>query len=251
MFIEVHSALRLDHGGGGDLVCLVEEEDGLGSFLVHHFLSSSLESQKKVLFLGLEQSLGHYHAVGLKSGINLLKLKESGQLVFLEGLKSIADAYDQTTNDSSFNFANGLGVGQLQQHLQRELERLSKDSRVTVIVDKVSLLLSLGVSADAAIAFARTLQRVTSEAGADCVLLGRRDPDDTDEGLNRLTSYLARTSDLSVICWPLEYGKSSSVTGNLRFEWINGDDIESGRYQFRVEEKDVKVFALGASRAVL
>ena len=84
------------------------------------------------------------------------------------------------------------------------------------------------------------------------MLLPRRDPDDVDEALNSVSAYLTRSSDLVVRCWPLCSGKSSSVTGNLCFEWSAGGACgETGRFQFRVDEKTVRVFALGASRDVL
>ena len=45
-------------------------------------------------------------------------------------------------------------------------------------------------------------------------------------------------------------GKSGSVTGNLSFEY-SGGGCETGRFQFSVEDKTVRVFALGASKDVL
>ena len=57
-------------------------------------------------------------------------------------------------------------------------------------------------------------------------------------------------SDLSIRCWPLCSGKSGSVTGNLSFEY-SGGGCEVGRFQFGVEDKAVRVFALGASKDVL
>ena len=39
----------------------------------------------------MEQSFGHYHGVSMKMGTNLLKLRQSGQLVFYEGLKELPE----------------------------------------------------------------------------------------------------------------------------------------------------------------
>ena len=122
----------------------------------------------------------------------------------------------------------------------------------TIIVDKLSVLLSLGVPADAVVVFARYLQSLAEKTGDRCdvVLLTRRDPDDVDGALNRVSSCLTRSSDLTIRCWPLGSGKSGSVTGNLSFEY-SGGGCETGRFQFSVEDKTVRVFALGASKDVL
>ena len=96
----------------------------------------------------------------------------------------------------------------------------------------------------------RYLHSLAEKARCDVVILSRRDPDDVDGPLNRLSSCLARSSDLSIRCWPLSSGKSGSVTGNLSFEYAGGG-CEVGRFQFGVEDKTVRVFALGASRDVL
>ena len=122
----------------------------------------------------------------------------------------------------------------------------------TIIVDKLSVLLSLGVPADAVVVFARYLQSLAEKTGDrfDVVLLTRRDPDDVDGALNRVSSCLTRSSDLTIRCWPLGSGKSGSVTGNLSFEY-SGGGCETGRFQFSVEDKTVRVFALGASKDVL
>ena len=260
MFPEVHSALRLDQRSDGSsaLVAIEEEEDQLGAFLVHHFLVTSIKNRRKVVFIGLEQSLGHYSAVALKNGINLHKFRDTGQLVFIEGLKNYADAYLGDAGDG-FDFIakprDRQVLKQLYKRVEQEVNRLntaaSACASTTVIVDKLSVLLSLGVPSNDVVIFARYLQSMVQKSqGCEVVLLTRRDPDDVDEALNSVSAYLARSSDLVVRCWPLCSGKSSSVTGNLCFEWSDGA-CETGRFQFRLEEKTVRVFALGASRDVL
>ena len=94
MFPELHAVLKLDQKDlHGTYVNVLEEAEQSGSFLVHHFLSHSLKSGKSIVFLGLEHSLGHYHAVGMKLGNNLQKAKEAGQIAFIEGLKLTSEAY--------------------------------------------------------------------------------------------------------------------------------------------------------------
>ena len=56
--------------------------------------------------------------------------------------------------------------------------------------------------------------------------------------------------------WKLKTGYSEIVSGNICFGWAresadHHSTQDGGRYQYNIEEKDVKVFALGTSSAVL
>ena len=78
----------------------------------------------------------------------------------------------------------------------------------------------------------------------------------SNENENKLVSFLDHTSHLSVIVWKLATGYSETVSGNFCFGWTEEGKMQhslqdSGRYQYNIEEKDVKVFALGTSKAVL
>ena len=253
MFPEVHSVLKLDQKGlRGFFVNILEESEQCGSFLIHHFLSHGLKSGKSVLFLGLEQSLGHYHAVGMKLGVNVQKAKESGQLIFFEGLKMIGEAYGG--QDSAFNFISGPCQDPLKRlclEIRDHVQKHSQDhpgKEMMIILDKLSLFQTLGVSVHDIAIFTKYLHQIASASSGTLGTLVRKDPED-DVSSEELTNYLLENSDLSIWTWPLRTGKSSSVSGNLEFQWL--DRSESGRYQFSVEDKNVRVFALGASNAVL
>ena len=82
------------------------------------------------------------------------------------------------------------------------------------------------------------------------------DIDMGDENENRLVAFLDHTSHLSVVIWRLVTGYSEIVSGNFYFGWTHnvGESLhlqETGRFQYNIEEKNVKVFALGTSSAVL
>ncbi len=233
------------------VICAEETEDQCGAFLVHHFLSGSLgQHQRSVVFLGLEQSIGHYHAVGLKLGNSLIKAREKGQLAFMELLRLFADGhYAKDGATSTFT------VSEIIESVAAEIQSMKArrpDKGVVVIVDKLSVLLNMGMGFLETVEFVRSLLRLCAEHKAGLFTLVRSDSDldkDEENELNFLAAYLAHNCHLSIKVWPLATGKSSSVSGNISFEWsLDGD---SGRRQFRVEERTVKVFPLGASRAVL
>ncbi len=130
-------------------------------------------------------------------------------------------------------------------------------------MDKLSLLSgSGGMAAIDAVVLARGLQQVCQQVPSGCLVTlcrtaARADDDDDDEGgeeesespVDPLPHYLSHNSDLNVRVWPLRTGRSEAVTGNLHLEWRRKG--RTGRAQFKVEERNVRVFAPGTSQGVL
>lgn len=77
--------------------------------------------------------------------------------------------------------------------------------------------------------------------------LEKRQPSDPEA--DQLSSIIGHCSHLNIVVWPLPTGKSSSVSGNITFSWMTSKCF--GDYQFRIEDKDVKIFAPGTSKGVL
>jgi len=91
MFPEVNSALKLDqHPVAGKRINIVEEDVDLGGFLIHHFVSGAVQSDSDILLIGIDQTLGHYHGVGLKLGVDLIKRQKAGHFIFLDLLKDVS-----------------------------------------------------------------------------------------------------------------------------------------------------------------
>ena len=118
------------------------------------------------------------------------------------------------------------------------------------------------------LAFVQWLQVFTLERRATLITLCRghssrelnsryKDDMELDNSNDVIVAFLDHTSHLTVVVWPLTTGHSEVVTGNFLFGW-NSTVVPSavssnviGRYQYNIEDKNVKVFALGASSAVL
>lgn len=237
MFSEVHTALGLDvKSFQGLFIHIHEDQDQLGAFLIHHFLSCGLQMDRSILFLGLEQSLGHYHSVSLKLGRNLLKSRSAGQVMFLEVLKEFAATYREGL----------LSVDRLQQKVRAGVEELLNarpGKGLMIIIDKLSLLQSYGLTNADVLSLVRDILSTSMEHDATLVILTRASDADT------LNNYLSYHAETNVHVWPLKTGRSKNVTGNLQLE--SPGTCKEGRYQFMVEEKNVRIFALGASRGVL
>ena len=65
MYMELQSVLRLKETPlEGKFIHICEEEDHIGTFLLHHFIHLGIKRQSKILLVGIENSFGHYNGVG-------------------------------------------------------------------------------------------------------------------------------------------------------------------------------------------
>ena len=245
MFSDLQTILRLDGSEiSGKFVHLVEEDDNLANFLVHHFVNLGLKQGKKVVIVGLENTFGHYNAVGLKLGNNLMKLKESKSVFY----------YDFMSKFSTFCDNPKDLVQDLLETLDSELTENS-----ILVLDKFSLVSSLGFTAKQSLNLAQKLQKLVVLKKSTLVTcsransnLGSEDYLSQNEQNEVISAFLSHSATLNIVVRPLKSGKSRNVTGNLTFLWtLPNQGNKPQEYQFRVEEKDVKIFSAGTSNAVL
>ena len=102
MFPEIQSALRLDkHTVENKRINIVQEPSTDASFMLHHFTSLAIKSNYNILIIAFEQTIGHFHGVGMKLGYDLLKLQKKGQAIFVDALKNTHNSYMSDANCSS------------------------------------------------------------------------------------------------------------------------------------------------------
>ena len=152
MFPEIQSALRLDkHTVENKRINIVQEPSSDASFLIHHFTSLAVKSNCNILIIAFEQTIGHFHGVGMKLGYDLLKLQKKGQVIFHDALYDVHNSYTSDSNcsdndnifDSCSNFKPNL-VSLLNAIKQKMGEFENRSRPLVVIMDKLSLLLSIG-----------------------------------------------------------------------------------------------------------
>jgi len=233
MFLQVQSAL-------GDLVTtdvitITETVPDKSDFLLHHFISNwiSQDNKNKVLILGIEQSFGHYHGVAMKLGLNLLKLKQSGRVMFYEGLKKIPEFLEDTDDD--------LGI---MKKIYDEVVKMVGDNTL-VIVDQVTILSIMGFSVKSVYGLCHYLTSLINKQRSSQLIL--RMFEDT-ESTNPIVHLVSRASMLNIYVEGLSTGLSRDVSGTIHLRCQKNPDK---RLQFKLLEKDVKVFAPGTSQAVL
>jgi len=233
MFPQVQSAL-------GDLVAtklitITESVPDKSDFLLHHFISNwlSQDSKNKVLILGIEQSFGHYHGVAMKLGLNLVKLRQSGRVLFYEGLKKIPVLLEDSDNDL-----------EIMKKVYDEVGKMVGDYTL-VIVDQVTILSIMGFSVKSVYGLCHYLTSLIDQQTSSQLII--RMFEDA-ESRNPIVHLVSRVSMLNIYVEGLSTGLSRDVSGTIRLKCQNNQDKS---LQFKLLEKDVKVFALGTSQNVL
>ena len=186
-----------------------------------------------MMIIGLENSFGHFHGVGVKLGLNLLQLRQSGRIVFYEGLKKLPQLFEESEDDE-----------ELVKSIFSEVQRDVGDNTL-VIVDQVSILSSLGVRDKYVYLLCHHLALLTASK-QDSQLLLRLFDSSSYKG--SLVNQVAALSTLQISINSLETGQSRDVSGIML---ISTHQTDPKMLQFKVLDKDVKVFAPGTSSAVL
>jgi len=91
MFSDLSNFLDVEVGRlpAGQCILTVEISGSDGSFVLHHFLSLAMRGQTAACLVGLAQTFHHYACVGNKLTVNLARLRDSGKLKFVDGLRLI------------------------------------------------------------------------------------------------------------------------------------------------------------------
>ncbi|KAM6994425.1 elongator complex protein 6 [Tautogolabrus adspersus] len=280
MFTELNSILNtsLDTITQGEFI-LISDRQSDASFLIHHFLTFYLKARCRVCFLGLVQSFNHYHAVSQRLGVSLLQAKEKGQLVFLEGLsESLSVLSPRETNTGSHQGRGGeamdflrdpaVGLKSLYEFVRSSLSSSEGSDGAgewgppVLLVDDISVLLSLGVSVGAVLDFSHYCRAtVCSQLKGNVVMLTRCDgeeeeDDGDDEGSERLLKGLTHQCSLTLHVQGLPTGYCRDIHGQVEVCWwrrrqCEGKYTQKKLFQYKVHDKGASFFAPGTSSAVL
>ncbi|XP_031723345.1 elongator complex protein 6 [Anarrhichthys ocellatus] len=275
MFTELNSILNTtpDSFTQGEFVLLSDRQSD-ASFLIHHFLSLYLRARCKVWFVGLVQSFNHYSAISQRLGVSLTQAKEKGQLVFLEGLKeslSVLIPEDTDPGSQAMDFLRDPSVGlkSLYEFVRSsatsssvgEHEAEEKWGPPVLLVDDLSVLLSLGVSVGAVLDFSHYCRAtVCSQLQGNVVMLSRCDggeeeDDGDDEGSERLLKGLTHQCSLTLHVQGLPTGYCRDIHGQVEVCWRrrqgDGHHTQKKLFQYKVHDKGASFFAPGTSSAVL
>lgn len=256
---------------------LVSDRRADASFLIHHFLSFYLRAGCKVCFLGLAQSFGHYSAVSQRLGVSLTQAKEKEQLLFLEGLTESLDVLLQKTSDTgsqALDFLRDPAVGL--RGLYDFVRASVSDSGAggedggglggwgppVLLVDDLTVLLSLGVSVGSVLDFSHYCHvTICSQLKGNMVMLVRcegeedEDEDGDEEGSEKLLKGLTHQCSLTLHVQGLPTGFCRDIHGQVEVCWRktqkNKPPNRKKLFQYKVHDKGASFFARGTSGAVL
>ncbi|KAJ8020657.1 Elongator complex protein 6 [Holothuria leucospilota] len=241
-----------------------------GSFAIHNFLSTFVRSHHKVIFLSLGQSFGHYNSVAQKLGTNLSSAKSSGQLTHIDGLQFSLQlcrdsSEDKTPGEKLSVFTECLRCGSLRplyltiMDLIKSQSTSSTPSPVSVVIDDLSLLMSLGFKAQAItefIHYCRTALWKLSQNAGNLVTLVHDDADGLDDDASHLVIALSHQTDMLIKVEGLTSGFSKDVHGQVTIVHRGLHQSTPGRRKatsvhYKILDKTVSFFPMGTSSAVL
>lgn len=241
---------------------LISEAHSDGSFLIHHFLSFYLKGGHKVCFLALVQSFSHYSSISQKLGVSLSSSIQNGKLVFIEGLKCALKGMDIPEEKVDENPFVGLGkpnfsLKPLFEKVKEEILKIADGDPYLLLIDDISVLLSLHVSAIQVQDFVQYCQVnvCTPEKGGCLVILEHAECDLEDSDEEILEKHLIYKSNLELHVKGLSSGYCREVHGQL--DIIDHDIAKTTGYpsqktaQYKIMDKTVTFFAPGTSSSVL
>ncbi|KAM5292702.1 elongator complex protein 6 isoform 5-T5 [Ctenodactylus gundi] len=201
----------------------------------------------------------------VERGVSLSTARERGQLVFLEGLKSSVDVFFQAREQPHpLQFLRESCAGDLRllyEHVREALQPSDSGDATwrcpVLLVDDLSVLLSLGVGAVAVLDFVHYCRAaVCGELKGNMVALVHDSGDAEDEENDILLNGLSHQSHLILRAEGLATGFCKDVHGQLRILWRRPSQPTAQRdrsltYQYKIQDKNVSFFAKGMSPAIL
>ncbi|ESO98639.1 hypothetical protein LOTGIDRAFT_238994 [Lottia gigantea] len=231
------------------------------TFVMHTMLNSYLKQGFNVCFVSLTQSFGHYNSVSQKLGVDLKSLRESKQLVFVEGLKHLGNSIiSQSDNVSiaetddfrSLIYNNSLC--ELYNNLITYVDQLGSEGKpVAVMIDDISMLLSIGVLSKDIVSLCHSLQSHLTQRKLGPLITLSNNYGDDDDCLS-MVKFLRHLCTVSIQISSLPSGYCKDVHGQmkiLRRNQLGRNKAIERTVQFKVNDKNVNLFAVGLSLAVL
>ncbi|XP_038052176.1 elongator complex protein 6-like [Patiria miniata] len=268
MFLELNSYIGLDANDPpkGHLILATDSLTD-GSFLVHHFLSAFLKGGHHVYFLALAQSFSHYNAVAQKLGVNLTSARDSGQLTFINGLDFSLQLMHAGINGSqedeliAFQCLRDKTAtiqplyNVIRDALSPKQSEQGKSATRLLIIDDLSVLISLGLSVQQVMQFVHYCQASQPETTVVCLV--HHDADVDDECNAALITQLRHRAHCLLQVQGLGSGYSKDVHGQLKIVKRDPSGTSANRnqpdktLQYKILDKSVTFFAVGTSSAVL
>ena len=246
-----------------DGVILLSEKStsSYGYAFISHFIAQNLKKNNNVCFLSISNTWGHYCNVLSKFGMNVKNHTELNNLKVIEGLKLMSKIDDL----NMFNFLNNCELTPLKDIFFEIKEIISKwkesNGSCTLIIDNLSVFLNLGVQLTEIIMFLQyciCLLNVnlcdTTQKNSIVLLVNE---EEADEDSHKLLEFIKNKSNLYLKIKELDTGFSKQIHGTVDINCYEPYDPSTNSqpvmdcFQFKMEEKDIHLFAPGNASCVL
>lgn len=203
----------------------VSEKGADSSFIIHHFLSYFLKHECRVVLVSFSQSFNHFNGVGNKVGVNLAKAREEKQLLFVEGLKHLAQAVNSYSNTGDkqwkgcIDASRTLNLTRLFQLLRTAFEefRILESKKMVILIDNISVLLYTGASTIDMIYLVQYLNGYIQNYSKSAAIIGCQNHlGVNDEEGNTFMNYIQHIADLSLEIKGLNTGYCKDVHGQVK-----------------------------------
>lgn len=242
MFAELANLLQVDMTQS-QVVAVTEQPPAEASFLLCHLINGALRDGAAVRVFALDKPVSHYRHLCARCGANVRKAESDCALTFVDGAEMVLRAL---RSDYGLSAASGvLSIQSLFEELSSWPASVPGRPGL-LVVDGLSALLALGCPMSEILLLVHNLDVWSRRRGGLLVTLLSRDAE--DEGLCRLAAGVATRADLSVSVRGLSSGHCAEVTGQLE---VRRPGTAVLLRQFKAEDRNVRVFAAGTSRAVL
>ncbi|KAK8741188.1 hypothetical protein OTU49_002549 [Cherax quadricarinatus] len=249
----------------GGLILISETVSASADGLITHFLSYGMANRHPVCLVTLQHTWGHYCNIGNKLGLNFRQQTEQGNFKVVEGLKLLTEVLDESNQDifnHPFGFilnASKNPLKNLYKLIKKTIEPWKETGKFfLLIVENITSLLNLGVQPRDINIFSQYCKNLIGDSplkkSSLLVIVTTNDDDDNDESL--VTKGIARSALLHVSLKGLSTGLSREVHGDFKITKFNQHAPYqclpvTHHFQFKMEDKNMKLFAPGTSACVL
>ena len=243
---EVSRALMLDKLLLDGKSVLIAQYTDTSPF-IHTFLAHSAKNGRKICLLTFNLTATHYHNIGTRLGWNSQLLQNKEQFRVIEGLLGISQELNSASDGNLFDFI----LNEKQYPLLNLFHRVEKiltgwpDSPVTLIIDRLDCLLSLGISTKDILQFyqqCHNLVKGTSSMHGAFVTSIELASD--DKVLVHCTNLLSHWCDLVLTVKGLETGVSKDLTGSVSIQWAGNQQLKA-YFHFKCFDRGVRMFSPG------
>lgn len=221
----------------------IKEESGAdGSFILNCIFSQRLKSPDcGIVFACLHHSLDHYNNAGIRLGYSLNTFKEKNTIRTIEPLLDIFNNFP-----SSIFMENGF-IDKFWNLIKSNVQEiLTTKSKAILVIDDLSFLLNMGVTANKVLDLCEKILELTNEIPSLSVVVKMNTTDVYPTICNNIDDY----SNLEIVVERLKSGSFKEVDGKLVITKKFENDIFSNKSEektvlYKVNDRNVKIFVPG------